>query len=265
MPDIYTHGHHESVLRSHKSRTAENSAAYLLPHLRPGQDVLDVGCGPGTITVDLARIVVPGRVVGMDRAANVIEQAAALAAQEGVAATFEQGDVYALGYEDASFDVVHAHQVLQHLSDPVAALRELRRVLRPGGVLAVRDGDYSSFSWAPIDPLLDRWLEIYRAVARHNYAEPDAGRFLKKWALEASFTDVVATSSTWTYSDPESCAWWADLWADRSTISPLAEQAVAYGLSDPAELAAIATGWRAWATKADAFFMVPHGEVIARR
>ncbi len=68
MPDTtYTHGHHESVLRSHRWRTAANSAAYLLPYLRPGQDLLDIGCGPGTLTGDLARAVSPGRVVGIDR------------------------------------------------------------------------------------------------------------------------------------------------------------------------------------------------------
>src|SRR6188472_2086916 len=67
-PDTYTHGHHESVLRSHEWRTAENSAAYLLPHLQPGMDLLDVGCGPGTITLDLARLVAPGHVVGVDAA-----------------------------------------------------------------------------------------------------------------------------------------------------------------------------------------------------
>src|SRR5436190_6023772 len=115
--EIYTHGHHESVLRSHTWRTAENSAVYLLPELRPGQRLLDVGCGPGTITVDLARRVAPGEVVGIDAAPEVIEQTPAA---DGV--TFAVGDVYALDSADGSFDVVHAHQVLQHLTDPVRAL-----------------------------------------------------------------------------------------------------------------------------------------------
>jgi ubiquinone/menaquinone biosynthesis C-methylase UbiE len=264
MNDVYTHGHHESVLRSHRSRTAQNSAAYLLPHLRPGMDVLDVGCGPGTITVDLARIVAPGHVIGIDRSDEVVGQAAAFASGEGVDVRFQAGEVYALDMADATFDVVHAHQVLQHLSDPVTALREMRRVVRDGGVVAARDGDYSSFGWAPLDPLLDRWLEIYRTVARRNTGEPDAGRFLKGWALAAGFTDVTSTSSTWTFADADSCAWWADLWADRITISPLAEQAVAYGIADSAELGAIADAWRAFAMKPDAVFVVPHGEIIAR-
>jgi ubiquinone/menaquinone biosynthesis C-methylase UbiE len=265
MSDVYTHGHHESVLRSHTARTAANSAAYLLPHLRAGMDLLDVGCGPGTITVDFARIVAPGSVTGIDRSEEVVTQAAAYAAAQGVDATFRAGDVYALDMADASFDVVHAHQVLQHLSDPVAALREMRRVVRVGGIVAARDGDYSSFAWAPLEPRLERWLDIYRQVARRNNAEPDAGRFLKGWALEAGFTDVTATSSTWTFADAESCVWWADLWADRITISPLAEQAVAYGIAAPDELEAIAAAWRAWALQPDAVFVVPHGEVIARR
>lgn len=265
MTDVYTHGHHESVLRSHTSRTAQNSAAYLLPHLQPGMDLLDVGCGPGTITAGLARIVAPGRVIGIDRSADVVSQAAEHASRQGVEADFRTGDVYALDLPDGAFDVVHAHQVLQHLSDPVAALCEMRRVVRDGGIVAARDSDYSSFSWAPLDPLLDRWLDIYRAVARHNHAEPDAGRFLKAWALDAGFDAVTVTSSTWTYADPESCAWWAGLWADRITISPLAEQAVAYGIAQPAELQAIAAALRHWATEPDAVFIVLHGEIIARK
>ena len=262
--EVYTHGHHDSVLRSHTWRTAENSAAYLLPELRPGLDLLDVGCGPGTLTADLASRVAPGRVVGIDRADAVLEQAASHAASRGVAVEVRAGDVYALPFSDASFDVVHAHQVLQHLVDPVRALGEMRRVLRPGGVVAVRDSDYSCFSWAPLDPALARWLDTYRAVARHNRAEPDAGRFLKGWALSAGFTRVTTTSSTWTYADPESCAWWGGLWADRCELSAFGEQAVSYGLATKSELAAMASAWRTWAKQPDAFFAVLHGEVLAR-
>ena len=122
MPEVYTHGHHESVLRSHKWRTAENSAAYLLPHLAADTRILDVGCGPGTITVDLADLVPLGHVTGIDADAGIVEQARATG-DGRPNLDFTTGDVYALDYPDASFDVVHAHQVLQHLSDPVRALR----------------------------------------------------------------------------------------------------------------------------------------------
>jgi SAM-dependent methyltransferase len=264
MSDVYTHGHHESVWRSHIWRTAENSAGYLLSSLRAGLDLLDVGCGPGTITVDLARRVAPGRTVGLDRAPEVLEQVRAHAAAQGVTVELQAGDLYVLDFPNASFDVVHVHQVLQHLTDPVCALRELRRVLRQNGVLAARDGDYSCFSWAPRDPLLVRWLELYRAVARRNHAQPDAGPMLKGWALAAGFRSVQASSSTWTYADPESCAWWGNLWADRCELSAFGQQAVEYGLSTRAELSEIAAAWRAWSKRPDAFFIVPHGEILAR-
>jgi SAM-dependent methyltransferase len=266
MSETYTHGHHESVLRSHEWRTAENSAGYLLDRLEPGMDLLDVGCGPGTITLDLAARVAPGNVVGIDRAGEVVAQAAELgtrSAAENV--RFATGDVYALEFDDATFDIVHAHQVVQHLQDPVAALREMRRVLRTGGTLAVRDGDYAGFVWAPRDPLLDRWNELYHAVTAHNGAEADAGRYLLGWAQQAGFTDVWVGSSTWTFADPDSRAWWGTLWADRSELSGFAEQAVAYGLSDADELAAIAAAWRRWAEQPDGFYAVLHGEVLARR
>lgn len=265
VDEVYTHGHHESVLRSHTWRTARNSAAYLLHELRSGLDLLDVGCGPGTITVDLARLVAPGRVAAVDRSADIVAQAAEHAVAQGVAVDARTGDAYALPFPDASFDVVHAHQVLQHLTDPVRALVEMRRVLRPDGLLAVRDSDYSCFAWAPLDPLLTRWLHVYDAVARRNRAEPHAGRFLKGWALAAGFRDLQVTTSTWTYADPESCAWWGQLWADRCELSSFADQAVAYGVTTRDELATIASAFRAWSTKDDAFFMVPHGEVLARR
>ena len=265
MNETYTHGHHESVLRSHEWRTAENSAGYLLDQLEPGMDLLDVGCGPGTITIDLAGRVAPGKVVGIDRAAEVIAQADALRARNGAEnVSFATGDVYALDFDDASFDVVHAHQVLQHLQRPVAALVELRRVLRPAGVLAVRDSDYAAFVWAPDDPLLDRWNALYHELSTHNGAEADAGRYLLGWVQQAGFTDVRATSSTWTFADPERRAWWGSLWADRVEQSAYAEQAIAYGLSDAAELAEIAGAWRRWVEQPDGYFAVLHGEVLAR-
>src|SRR3954447_12329589 len=179
--DTYTHGHAEPVLQSHRWRTAENSAGYLLPSLRPGLDLLDVGCGPGRITVDLAALVAPGRVVGIDVSADPLAEARAAAEAAGVAVEFAVGDVYALEAADGSFDVVHAHQVLQHLTDPVAALREMARVSRPGGVIAVRDVADATFTWSPADPGLARWVELYYGVARHNAAEPDAGRRLLSW------------------------------------------------------------------------------------
>src|SRR5262245_10049981 len=207
----YTHGHHESVLRSHTWRTAQNSAAYLLDHLEPGTSILDVGCGPGTITVDFAARVAPGRVVGLDAAGAIVEQARGLSNS----VEWRVGDSYARDPDLRDFDVVHAHQVLQHLADPVAALRAWRRACRPGGIVAARDGDYAAFTWYPHDPQLDRWLELYRIAARANGGEPDAGRRLLAWAHDAGFEDVTATASVWCYATADERDWWVGVWVGR--------------------------------------------------
>jgi 2-polyprenyl-3-methyl-5-hydroxy-6-metoxy-1,4-benzoquinol methylase len=262
--DTYTHGHAEPVLQSHRWRTAENSAGYLLPSLRPGLDLLDVGCGPGTITVDLARRVAPGRVLGLDVSPAPLEEAGALAAREGVSVEFAVGDVYALEAPDGSYDVVHAHQVLQHLTDPVAALREMARVCRPGGVVAVRDVDYATFTWFPADPGLDRWLEVYYGVARHNDAEPDAGRRLLAWAHAAGLRDATATASSWCYASATEREWWGNSWAGRATASAFAEQAVAHGLASAAELTEVADAWRRWRDADDGWLGMMHGELLIR-
>src|SRR5437867_12808786 len=119
----YTHGQHESVLGSHKWRTVDNSAAYLARHLTSSTSVLDLGCGPGTITADIGRRVASGRALGIDASADVIEEARR-DALGGPNVEFAVGDLYPLEPDDDTFDVVHAHQVLQHLPDPVAALPE---------------------------------------------------------------------------------------------------------------------------------------------
>ncbi|MFT4297232.1 MAG: methyltransferase domain-containing protein [Micropruina sp.] len=263
MAPGYTHGHAESVLRSHRTRTAANSAAYLIGRLRPGLSLLDVGSGPGTITADLARLVAPGRVVALETS----EEIAALTRDGVVAAGGPEveclvGDVHALDLPDDSFDVVHAHQVLQHLADPVRALREMVRVCRPGGVVAVRDGDYGGFTWFPASPGLDRWRELYSAAARANGGEPDAGRHLLSWAHAAGCRRVTAASSTWCYADPESRAAWGEGWADRIVDSAIATQLVTSGLASADELAVIADAWRDWASHDDGWISVLHGELL---
>ena len=264
--DRYIHGHADSVLRSHRWRTAENSAAYLLPRLATGMRLLDVGCGPGTLTVDLARRVGPaGQVVGVDLSESVVAEAAAHAAAEGAATvSFRAGDFRTLDLPERSFDVVHAHQVLQHLRDPVGALAAMGRLARPGGVVAARDSDYTSFFWTPPERRLDRWRELYIGVSDRNGVTADAGRWLLRWAVDAGLEDPVYSTSTWTFATPADRAWWGDLWAERVVASNLAAQAVEYGLATGADLEEVAAGWRAWAATPEATFVLVHGEILAR-
>jgi ubiquinone/menaquinone biosynthesis C-methylase UbiE len=261
--DRYTHGHHESVLRSHKWRTAENSAAFMLPYLRDDMSLLDVGCGPGTITADLAGRIPNGMVVGVDLPSDVI---GAAQDQFGTAnLRFAVGDVYALEFDDGSFDMVYAHQVLQHLGDPVGALREMFRVVRPGGHVAVRDSDYGAFLWSPSDPRLTRWMELYHQLTKRNGAEADAGRNIHRWVRAAGFEELHVSSSNWTFQNAEDRTWWGGLWADRVRESEFATQSVEYGLTTGSELGGIADAFRQWAADPEALFIVIHGEVVATK
>jgi SAM-dependent methyltransferase len=263
-PERYLHGHSSAVLKAHSVRTVENSFGYGLDLLRPGTDVLDLGCGPGSITVGIAELVAPGRVLAVDSDAGVLvaaESAARAAGTESI--EFAVMDAYALEVPDGTFDLVHAHQVLQHLADPVAALREMARVTRPCGIVAARDTDYAGWTWYPANPGLDRWLALYRDLAHASGGEPDAGRHLLSWAHAAGLSDVRATSSTWTYAAGDGAEWWGGLWAERVLDSGFAERALATGAASQAALEELSRAWLEWAHHPDAWLVIPHGEILA--
>ena len=178
--------------------------------LNQGCRLLDAGCGPGTVTAGLARAVSPGRVIGLDAAPGVLEHARAHAAEEAVDnVRFVAGDIYDLDVPDAEFDVVYANQLLQHLADPVRAIGEMRRVLKPGGLLAVRDADYATMCPYPKFAEFPDWNRLYHEVAYRNHAEPDAGRTLPAWVRAAGFSEVsrfIPTSWRWTERKRESGA-----------------------------------------------------------
>jgi SAM-dependent methyltransferase len=261
----YIHGHHESVLRSHSWRTVENSAAYLVPHLRPGLDVLDLGSGPGTITVDLAERVAPGTVVGIDASAEIVAAASRLGEERALTnVTFRTGNAYALDLPDDSVDIAHAHQVLQHVADPVAVLQEMARVVKPGGIIAARDVDYGGTIWYPELPGMAHWIRVYDAVHRAGGGEPNAGRRLGAWARQAGLTDIRTSASVWGFSSPEERSWWGGLWADRAVKSDFARQAIETGQATEEDLERMSEAWRAWSEHPDGWFAFPHGELLAR-
>lgn len=265
MHATYTHGYHASVLRSHSNRTVENSAAYLAGELKPGRNLLDVGSGVGTITADFARRLSPGRVTALEANAEALALTRTEIARQALAnVDFVAGDAHAMDLPDASFDIVHAHQVLQHVKDPVQVLREMRRVCRPGGVVAARDADYAGFVWFPQLPELDEWMGWYQRAARANGGEPNAGRHLLSWAQAAGFTRINASSSTWCLATPEARGWWGGMWADRIMQSKIATQLVADGVASKPDLQRVSAAWRRWAQAPDGWMSIVHGEILCR-
>ncbi|KAJ5488588.1 hypothetical protein N7539_003478 [Penicillium diatomitis] len=259
----YTHGHHASVVRSHSWRTAQNSLAFLLPHLKPAMKILDVGCGPGTITVDLASRIPQGHITGLERAGSVLVEARANAARQGVSnVDFVEGDANALDFADESFDLVFCHQVLQHVGDPVGMLAEMKRVTKKGGIVAARESDYGVFVWYPELPGLKRWQELYDRVARRNGGEPNAGRTLHVWARKAGLTNVKCSCTSWCYATREEVKWWSETWIERSLSSSFATTAVDHGMARKEDLEAISQAWREWGQDQDAWISIPSAEIL---
>jgi SAM-dependent methyltransferase len=233
-------------------RTAAQHAEFFAPHLRPGMHVLDVGCGPGSITLGLAELVAPGRVVGIDVQPSQVEQARGLARERGAAnAAFEVADVYRLPFASGAFDAVFAHGVLMHLGEPVRALTELRRVLRAGGVLGLRDPDLGAVLHAPITPLLDQWLDLRVRARRHNGGDPFVGRHHRHLLLQAGFVAAEASASV-------ACAGSAEQVARHGAFLQaqwigLARTAIAQRWIDDTTARAITAELDVWTTRSDAF------------
>lgn len=261
----YTHGHGRAVLDNHLTRTAQDSVAFALPYVRRDSRVLDVGCGPGSITLDLAAAVAgaggaASQVIGVENTTAPVEAARDLARRRGIGAVFMTGDAHALPFPDGTFDLVVAHQVLQHLADPVAALRDFARVAAPGGVVAVRDADYGGMFFHPQPDGLLEWRRDYRRRARDNGGEPDAGRRLTAWARAAGFGpgQVTYSTSNWHYSAGAGASWLADSWIRRTRESADAG-AVATDVASR-----ICAGWTEWGADGAAVFVMPHGELLIR-
>ncbi|KAF2007414.1 methyltransferase UbiE [Amniculicola lignicola CBS 123094] len=266
MSGPYLHGHHASVLRSHSWRTVENSAPHLIPYLTASIRILDVGCGPGTITTDLASRVPQGFVLGIDPSASVIEKAKKHAEEKGVTnVRFEVGDIFKMGGEgEDKWDVVHAHQVLQHLQDPLGAMKQMIKLTKPGGIIAVRDVDYSLMDWYPNIEGLQEWQDLYIAVAQGLNADPNIGKRLHAVAMEAGVPrkDIETSTANWTFSTVEELEWWCELWADRIVQSDFKDKAVEGGHAKIDDLERLSKAFRTLEKREDGWFVVVHGQII---
>lgn len=227
------------------NRRAARQAAFLLPHLRPGMDLLDCGSGPGSITADLASLVAPGQVVGIDIGEEEVERARAYAAETGIAnVTFRVGDVYALPFADSIFDAVFSNALLDHLRSPQQAIAEMYRVLKPGGVLGVRTADRDGYLLTPRDPILDAWALRGEQEKLAQGVHVRIGKKLRSFLRLAGFVDIEASASYDSYGTAESVLALGEAFAKG------ADKAAQVGNPEAAEVAA---AWRRWGQSPDAF------------
>jgi SAM-dependent methyltransferase len=242
------------------TRTAAEWVPFFLPHLRPGMSLLDCGCGVGSITLDLAERVVPGQVVGVDIDAGQLEVARAAAARRGVGnAHFEVASIHDLPFPEASFDAVFAHTLLLHLRDPLHALRQLRRMLKPGGIACVSDDDYGTVVYAPADPAQERFWALMMRVGEHNGASPHYSRHLRRLMLEAGFVrsegHAIATDHYGTLDATRRYSWQCERLMGNPVVRALI---LAEGWADEAELAQLHAAILAWGERPDAFFSLTY-------
>ena len=258
----YSGGYDRRVITGLSRRTVSTEGAFFLPYLRAGMDVLDCGCGPGTMTVEIAEIVTSGIVVGVDLESSQLAIGQERARELDVRnVCFQQASIYQLPFPDASFDAVYAHAVLYHLRHPGAALQEVHRVLRPGGIVAVRDSDTRGDLCAPPDPLLDRVWALAETVIRSQGGNPEFGRTQRAALHEAGFVDLVASASYDAYGETEAIQGYAAFWAAFLTIQH-AELIVAEGWATREELDTLAAALTQWGIHPDAFAARARCEVV---
>lgn len=217
--------------------------------------------------MDFTRHVPQGHVTGIEYVPEPLEQARALAASEGVTnVTFQTGDIHALPFEDNSFDIVHVHQVLQHIADPVKALREMRRVAKPnGGIVAARES--AEYVWYPENEGIKAWWALTEKLSAQKGCRACSGREIHVWAKEAGFKteDITTSAGAWCFSSPDERAYWGGSMEDRAKNSGLARMAVEAGLASKEDLEGMARGWREYVEDENGWFSVLHGEIICRK
>jgi len=228
---------------AHALRTAESHAAFFLPYLKPGMALADLGCGPGSITAGLAAAVAPGPTTGIDLDPGLP------AGTNGV--TLVQADVHELPFPDATFDAIFACALLQHLSDPLPALREARRVARHGAVIGVADIDSAGYLIAPVDPRLTSAFEVN---AKLRVGSPQTGRRLRALLHEAGFRRCVAQARAFHHGDPAETKALADFNVSWFTTPEVVQRVVAQGWATAEEMAQMSAAWRDWGEQPGAFF-----------
>ena len=262
----YTMGYSEEFRQLLDRRSADTHAKYLLPHLTPGHRVLDFGCGPGTISVGLARTVEPGELHGIDVEESQIGLARAAAEAGGHRnATFHVGNVTDLPFEDDFFDAAHCHAVLMHVPDTEATLAEVKRVLKPGGIVGAREMFVGASFLEPGGEAVDgAWTAFARLLAA-NGGHPQMGRELKSTFLDAGFSDVRTGASFDFFGSAADVAFLRAFIDDWFYSPAVIEAATKYGLATREQFEEWRGGLDVWQSDPGACGAFAFGEVVASK
>jgi len=258
----YVHGYSEEHRRFLSTRTASREAAFFLPFLKPGMRLLDCGCGQGALTTSLAEALGPGKVTGIDREISQVDAARAWAAErKATNIQFKIGDIYEIPFPDASFDAVFAFTVLEHLKDPQRAMREMRRVLKVGGVAGVCDPDYEGMFFEPATP---RMKELIRLLLQFSeeHASPYYARHQRQYLLEAGFSHTEGFAIGVGGGNLEITRFNYQI-VLKPTIESIRPWIIAKGLSDDEALDAMLAEAQAWSERPDAFFALMQCAAVA--
>jgi ubiquinone/menaquinone biosynthesis C-methylase UbiE len=246
------------------SRRASEWLAFVLPHVKAGADVLDCGCGPGNLLVDAAEILGSTKAVGIDINTEQFELGRTQAAERNLTGIeFLEGNMASLPFADESFDFVYAITAIQHLPDPLVGLREIRRVLRPGGIVGIKDEDWGSLLWDPATEPMRRFAELITKVWEHNGGQPFYPRAQRRLLLEAGFARSEASAVARPFGTPAGTRWLGDHFLAGHFIEPnFTETAISQGWTDAEQLAVMRDDVEAWADAQSSFWCLTFCEAV---
>ena len=233
-----------------------------MPHLQSGMSILDCGCGPGTITLGLAEAVAPGQAVGIDIESSMVEQANAFAKDRRVInVRFEVADMTDLPYPDDTFDRAFCCAVLEHLPDPVKALKETYRVLKPGGIAAFIKTDWCDPLISPESEAVAKFFELFEGGFNQRGGSLNRGRHLRLILLDAGFNVIEFFAAYGNATTPALVQAEINGYIAWMETLPLFDQAVESGRVDRAGLAKIREGMKEWSELPHAF--IAKGRCVA--
>lgn len=257
------HGVTPGLSRDYSDRNVEQQAAFVLPYLKSGMSLLDLGCGPGTITIGLAQIVSPGFVTGIDHDQTNIEAAGELAAKQGITnINFRIGNTLSLSIEDNSFDSALENNLFVHLAEnAVHSAEEVYRVLKPGGFFAARDADADSVVWGNRPEQFNEFDKIFYKWQSGRGSDIRIGKKLPAILREAGFKNIIKSVSADTKGSPEAVNSHAEIMSSLLD-GPLGNYIIKNKLGDNSFIDNLKESIAKWGKHTDSFFANVHVEVI---